>query len=174
MGPVQNLVQKSFVKFTSSPVIPFCPFCFSLKRRPSSHTFSKAFEMSRKKPLTSLRSLNEMHLLCVMDINWLIQESPGLSPDWLHETNISKKLKLAVIQTWFKKFFANGQQCNQPIIFQVLLTSVFVNRSNFSLIPFRRKFSTCYTRSKYNIERFKNGSATYLHYANTDVIISMN
>ena len=47
-------------------------------------------------------------MLCVMDINWLIQESPGLSPDWLHETNISKKLKPAVIQTWFKKFFANG------------------------------------------------------------------
>ena len=88
MGPVQNLVQKSFVKFTSSPVIPFCPFCFSLKRRPSSHTFPKAFEMSRKKPLTSLRSLNEMYLLCVMDINWLIQESSGLKPELFNDIKL--------------------------------------------------------------------------------------
>ena len=67
------------------------PFCFNLKIIPLCQTLSNAFEISRKMPLTSNPSSKDLHISCVIDKCWLIQESPGLKPDWFEE--ISKKPK---------------------------------------------------------------------------------
>ena len=56
--------------------------------------------MSGKAPLTSRPLSNELYMLCVMDINCLIQKSFGLNPDWFNDIKLLlvKKLKHAVIR----------------------------------------------------------------------------
>ena len=44
-------------------------FSYSLKSRLLCYTLSKAFEISRKTPLTSRPSSVELYILCVIDIN---------------------------------------------------------------------------------------------------------
>ena len=57
--------------------------CFSLKIIPSCHTLSKALHMSRYTLRTSKLSSKDWYLSWVIDQSWLMQESPGLKPDWL-------------------------------------------------------------------------------------------
>ena len=64
------------------------PFCFSLKIIPLCQTFSNTFEISRKTPLTSNPSSKDLHISWVIDKSWLIQESPGLKPDWFEEMKL--------------------------------------------------------------------------------------
>ena len=59
------------------------PYVFYLNRIPSCHTLSKALEMSRKTPLTSIvgsQSKDEL-ISCTIDNNCEIHESPGRKPD---------------------------------------------------------------------------------------------
>ena len=62
------------------------PFCFSLKI--TCQTFSNAFEILRKTPLTSNPSPKDLHISWVIDKSLLIQESPGLKPDWFEEIKL--------------------------------------------------------------------------------------
>ena len=52
-----NSLRKSVKIFNKSPVTPFC---FNLKIRPLSQTYSKALEISRKIPLTSKSLSNDL------------------------------------------------------------------------------------------------------------------
>ena len=68
--------RKSFKRF------PEIPFKDSLRSNPSYHTLFKAFDVSKKTPLTSSLSSNNLYISSVIVINWLTQESPGLNRDW--------------------------------------------------------------------------------------------
>ena len=50
-------------------------------------TFSNAFHISKKTPLTCSLSSKELMNSWVMQ-SWLIQESSGLKLDWLEEINL--------------------------------------------------------------------------------------
>ena len=60
--------------------------------------FVKRFDISRKTPLTSNPSSNDLYISWVIAKSWFMQETPGLNPDWLDEmssfsiknSNISK------------------------------------------------------------------------------------
>ena len=41
---------------------------------------SKALYISRKTPLTSNPSSKDWYISCVIDINWFVDEAPGLKP----------------------------------------------------------------------------------------------
>ena len=60
---------------------PDIPFCSNLKMRPSFQTLSNAFDMSKTTPRTSYPSSSDAFIPWVIDKSWLIQESPGLTPD---------------------------------------------------------------------------------------------
>ena len=51
--------RKSHKRFIKLPDIPFC---FNLKMRPSCQTLSNAFDISRKTPLTSKPSSNDLYI----------------------------------------------------------------------------------------------------------------
>ena len=69
--------RKSRKRFKRFPEIPFW---FSLRSKPSCHTLSKALDISKKTPLTSNPSSNDLYISWVIASNWLTQESPGLNP----------------------------------------------------------------------------------------------
>ena len=73
---------KGFLRF------PETPFKDSLRINPSCHTLSKAFGITKETPFTSNPSLNGLCISWVIASNWLMQESPGLNPGWLGETNL--------------------------------------------------------------------------------------
>ena len=52
-------LRKSHKRFSKLPDIPFC---FNLKMRPSCQTLSNAFDISRKTPLTSNPSSNDLYI----------------------------------------------------------------------------------------------------------------
>ena len=74
--------RKRFNKF------PDMSFWVSLKMIPSCDTLSSAFEISRKTLQTSRPSSKEIYISWVIDSSWLMQESPGLKPDWLEEISL--------------------------------------------------------------------------------------
>ena len=49
-----------------------------MKSKPSCHTLLKALDISKKTPLTSNLSSNDLDISWVIACNWLTQESPGL------------------------------------------------------------------------------------------------
>ena len=53
--------------------------------RPSCQALSNAFDMSKNTPWTTCPSLNDAYISWVIDKNWLMQEPPGLKPDWFVE-----------------------------------------------------------------------------------------
>ena len=55
--------------------------------RPSCQTLSKSFNISRKAPLTSKPSSDDLYISWVIAKSWFIQESPGLNFDWLGEND---------------------------------------------------------------------------------------
>ena len=62
------------------------PLRSNLQISPSCHTLLKAFNISRKTPPTSNPSSKPLKKKSkVIAINWLMQESPSLKPDWLEE-----------------------------------------------------------------------------------------
>ena len=67
---------------------PDMPFWVNWKTIPSCHTLSNAFEILRKTLLTSRPSSKELYISWVIDKSWLIQESPGLKPDWMEEISL--------------------------------------------------------------------------------------
>ena len=69
-------LKKSFIKVISFPNI-----C-NLKSKPSCHTLSNALDISRKASLTSGPSSNPERISCASDSKWLVQESPGLNPEY--------------------------------------------------------------------------------------------
>ena len=73
--------------------LPDMPFWDNLNNRPLCHTLSKALEISRKTFLTSWPSSNDVTGSYVRDNNWLIQESPGLNPDWFCEMRLFPRKK---------------------------------------------------------------------------------
>ena len=64
------------------------PFKESLTSNTSCHTFFKAFDISKKTPLTSSSSSNDLYISVVIVINWLTQDFPGLNSDWLGEIKL--------------------------------------------------------------------------------------
>ena len=52
---------------------------------PSCQTLSKAFNMSKNTPLTSLPSSKDWYISWVIELSLFIQESPGRRPDWLED-----------------------------------------------------------------------------------------
>ena len=64
------------------------PFWIKLKMLSSCYTFSNVYKMSSKTLLTSRPSSKEMFIPWVIDNSWLMQESPGLIPDWLEEMSL--------------------------------------------------------------------------------------
>ena len=68
-------------------------FCFRLEIKPLCQTLSNAFQVSRKRFLTSNSSSKDLYFLRVIDKSWLIQESPGLKLNWFWGNQIvfSKK-----------------------------------------------------------------------------------
>ena len=84
------------------------PFCSNLKMRPACQTLSNAFHMSRKTPRTSYPSSSDEYISWVIDKSWLIQESPGLKPEWFVEIRwfLMKKLNISLykrVQIFFHK-----------------------------------------------------------------------
>ena len=71
-------LRKSHKRFSKLPDIPFC---FNLKMRPSCQTLSNAFDISRKTPLTSNPSSNDLYISWVTAKSRFMQETPGLNPD---------------------------------------------------------------------------------------------
>ena len=73
-------------------------FCFNLKISPSCQTLSKALDISKKTPLTSNPSSNDFQISWVIDKNWLIHESAGLTFDWFGEIGLLevKNLKISL------------------------------------------------------------------------------
>ena len=51
---------------------------------PSCQALSNALKMSRKALATSMVGLlsKAVCILCIIDSNWVIHESPGAEPDW--------------------------------------------------------------------------------------------
>ena len=90
--------RKSRKRFKRFPEVLFW---FSLRRKPSCHTLSKALDISKKTYLTSNPLSNDLYISWVIASNWLTQESPGLNPDWFGEiilisvkmANISLKMR---------------------------------------------------------------------------------
>ena len=73
--------------------LPDMPFCFNWKKRPSCHTLSNAFDISRNTPRISWPSFIEWYISSVIDSTWFIQVSPGLMPVWTGE----------IRSFWFRK-----------------------------------------------------------------------
>ena len=74
--------------------------------RPSCQTFSDAFDISRKTPLTSNPLSNDLYTSWVIAKSWFMQESPGLNPDWLGEISSFSVINLNVsLKINFSKFF---------------------------------------------------------------------
>ena len=77
--------KKSSKRFSKFPDLSIW---VSLKMIPSCYILSNAFEISRKTLLTSRRSSKELYISWVIDNSWLMQETPGLKPDWLEEMSL--------------------------------------------------------------------------------------
>ena len=56
--------------------------------------YIESLDISTKTPLTFNPSSNDVYILCVIDNNWLIHESPGLNPDWLDEIRLLQEKKI--------------------------------------------------------------------------------
>ena len=80
---------KSFKKSDKTlSSLPEISFCFSLKTIPLSQTLSNAFEISRKTPPTSKPSSKDFYISWFIDESCLIQDYPGLKPDWFEEIKL--------------------------------------------------------------------------------------
>ena len=77
--------KKSHERFRKFPDLPFS---ISLKMIPLCHTLSKVFGISKNILLTSSPSSKELYISWLIDNSWLIQELPGLKPDWLEEISL--------------------------------------------------------------------------------------
>ena len=83
------LVKKPFSISIRSPRIPFWR---SLWISQACQTLSKAFETSRNNPRTSRLISKALKISRLMEGSWLIQESPGLKPDFFGDIkSFSKK-----------------------------------------------------------------------------------
>ena len=72
----------------------------------SCHTSSKAFEISRQTLPTSRPASNDSYVTCVIDINWLIHESPGSKPEVLSEIKLFSYENLIIsLNISFPKIF---------------------------------------------------------------------
>ena len=95
-GKKQNQqINKRFKRF------PEISFRFSLRSKPSCCTLSKALDTSKKTPLTSSRSSNDLYISWGIASNWLTQLI------WRDQIVLSKKDKHFVINETFKSFAAN-------------------------------------------------------------------
>ena len=74
-------------------ISPLIPFWRSLKRRPSCHTLSKAFEISRNISQTSYPLSNSFKISWLIERSWMMQESPDLNPDWFRERRLLSERK---------------------------------------------------------------------------------
>ena len=63
---------------------------------------SKAFEIPRKTLLTLSPASNDSYISCVIDINWLMHESPGLKLDSLGEIELVSLKNLNIEYRFFK------------------------------------------------------------------------
>ena len=70
-----------FLQLKKSVISPDIPLCCNLKSKPSFQTLLNTLNILRKTSLTSWPSSNAERILCAIDSNWLVQESPDLNPD---------------------------------------------------------------------------------------------
>ena len=90
--------RNSYKSFKRLPEIPFKDVHDI--DNPSWHTLSKVFNITKKNPLTSSPSSNELYILWVIAINWFTQESPGLNPDWLGEIKLLSAKRWKALYKW--------------------------------------------------------------------------
>ena len=81
-----------------------------LRRKHSCHTLWKAFDISKKTPLYSNSSSNDIYISWVIASNWLKQESPAINPDWLKETNLLSVKKVISSLNEMHKKLATGSK----------------------------------------------------------------
>ena len=67
--------------------------------------FVKRFDISRKTPLTSNPSSNDLYISWVIAKSWFMQDSPGLNPDWVDEMS-SFSIKIQTFQKIFHRLVA--------------------------------------------------------------------
>ena len=79
--------------------LPATPFWFDLKITSLCQTLSKALDMSRKTPLTSIPLSKDWYISWVIENSWLIHKCPALKPDWLEEINSF------LLKCWYNLFF---------------------------------------------------------------------
>ena len=112
---------------------PDIPFCSNLKMRPACQTLSNAFDMSRKTPQTSYLSSSDACIPWVIDKSWLIQESPGLKPDWFVEIRwfVMKKLNISL----YKRRSNIFPQIGRSEIGSDIVCHFFMNWNNIYFFP---------------------------------------
>ena len=76
--------------------IPYIQFWVSLKMIPSCHTLSNTFEILSNTLLNLRPSSKELYISWLIDNSWLIQESPGLKPDWQEEISLFSIKNLSI------------------------------------------------------------------------------
>ena len=81
--------------------------------KPSCQTLSKAFEMSKKGPLTWAEGLQSkgLYILSVMERSCEMQRSPGEKLDWHSVNNFKELIEQGVKNDPFKHF-AEGMKVN--------------------------------------------------------------
>ena len=68
--------------------LPEILFSFNLYKGPLCHTLSNVLDMSNNTPRTSRQLSNYLYISCVIKRIWLINETPGLNPDWLWDIKL--------------------------------------------------------------------------------------
>ena len=79
--PFDVCFRDTFLKKQVRPS-PIAPADFNLWIKPTCQTQSNALLMSKKTTLTSLHAWIALQYVLYKNVNWLIQESPGINPDW--------------------------------------------------------------------------------------------
>ena len=102
-------LRKSHKRFSKLSDIPFC---VDLKIRPLHQTLSNAFDISRKIPLTSNTSSNDLYISWAIAKSWFMHESQGLNPNWIGEMNSFsiKNLKISLKINFSKIFSQIGRR----------------------------------------------------------------
>ena len=136
-------ITRCFVSFKKSrkrfSKFPDMPFRYSLKMIPSCHTLSNTFAISRNILLTSRPSSKELYISWVIDNNWLIQESPGLKPDWLKEISLfpRKNFKISLSTNLSRIFPHIGSSDTRWYFFNICLSPFQYLLVNISLSPIK-------------------------------------
>ena len=73
--------------------LPDTPFWFNLKIR----SLSRVLHMSKNADRTSWPSLKNLWIWCVIDWSWVVQDSPGLEPDWISNIKLFSVKNLNIL-----------------------------------------------------------------------------